>query len=194
MRLQKKSLVMVELSDLIRVYDNAIENGVCEKLIEIFESLKDKHERIDNERKPNFTQLNLTEIHQQSEEISRIHQILIKKTLEYKKDYYTFIDEKYFPQTNAFEQFRIKRYLNDGNDAFDCHVDVMDHPSARRFLSFFWYLNTVDEGGETVFNDLVIKPEVGKLIVFPPMWMFPHYGKSPVSNNKYIISTYLHYK
>ena len=185
---------MVELSDLIRVYDNAIENGVCEKLIEIFESLKDKHERIDNERKPNFTQLNLTEIHQQSEEISRIHQILIKKTLEYKKDYYTFIDEKYFPQTNAFEQFRIKRYLNDGNDAFDCHVDVMDHPSARRFLSFFWYLNTVDEGGETVFNDLVIKPEVGKLIVFPPMWMFPHYGKSPVSNNKYIISTYLHYK
>ena len=194
MKLLSKNLVMVELSDLIRVYDNSLETEVCEKLIDIFESLKDKQERIDNERKPNFTQLNLTEIHQETEEINNIHQILIRKTLEYKKDYYAFVDERCFPQSNAFEQFRIKRYLNDGNDAFDCHVDVIDHPSARRFLSFFWYLNTVDEGGETVFDDLVIKPEAGKLIVFPPLWMFPHYGKAPISNNKYIISTYLHYK
>ena len=63
MRLQKKSLVMVELCDLIKVYDNALEPEVCSKLIESFESLGDKHERIDNERKPNFTQLNLTAIH-----------------------------------------------------------------------------------------------------------------------------------
>jgi prolyl 4-hydroxylase len=194
MRLLAKNLVMVKLCDLVKVYDNALEPVICQKLIELFESLSDKHERIENERKPNFTQLNLTEIHQEFEEIGDVHQILIKKTLDYKKDYYTFVDERCFPQSNAFEQFRVKRYLNDGNDAFDCHVDVIDYSSSRRFLSFFWYLNTVEEGGETVFEDLVIKPEVGKLVVFPPMWMFPHYGKSPVSNNKYIISTYLHYK
>jgi hypothetical protein len=30
--------------------------------------------------------------------------------------------------------------------------------------------------------------------MFPPLWMFPHKGESPISNPKYIISTYLHYK
>ena len=28
---------------------------------------------------------------------------------------------------------------------FDTHVDVQDHASARRFLSFMWYLNDVPE-------------------------------------------------
>ena len=111
-----------------------------------------------------------------------------------KKKYYEFIDERCFPKENAFEQFRIKKYNNDGNDAFDAHVDVIDYASSRRFLSFFWYLNDVNEGGETVFSDLTIKPETGKLVIFPPLWMFPHQGNAPISYENYLLSTYLHYK
>ena len=194
MRLQEKNLVMVELSDLIKVYENSLDEETCNKLIYNFEKLEDKQERVENDRKPNFTQINLTELSKENEELNNLHQLLIKKTFEYKKDYYKFVDERCFPREHAFEQFRIKRYINNGNDAFDCHVDVMDHPSARRFLAFLWYLNDVDNGGETVFDGIVIKPQVGKLVVFPPMWMFPHIGNPPVSNNKYILSTYLHYK
>ncbi|NBV27499.1 2OG-Fe(II) oxygenase [bacterium] len=185
---------MVKLSDLIKVYDNSLEPKVCVELVNIFENLKELHERIENNKKPNFTQLNLTEVSKNDKKINSIHQLLIKKTFEYKKDYYNFIDERCFPLENTFEQFRIKKYLNDGNDTFDCHVDVTDYASARRFLSFMWYLNDVEDGGETIFNNLSIKPETGKLIVFPPLWMFPHIGKPPLSNNKYILSTYLHYK
>jgi len=185
---------MVELSDLIKVYENSLDEETCNKLIYNFEKLEDKQERVENDRKPNFTQINLTELSKENEELNNLHQLLIKKTFEYKKDYYKFVDERCFPREHAFEQFRIKRYINNGNDAFDCHVDVMDHPSARRFLAFLWYLNDVDNGGETVFDGIVIKPQVGKLVVFPPMWMFPHIGNPPVSNNKYILSTYLHYK
>ena len=99
-----------------------------------------------------------------------------------------------FPEQNNFEQFRIKRYNTDGNDAFDTHVDVSDYASARRFLSFMWYLNDVNEGGETIFDDLTIKPKTGTMIIFPPLWMYPHKGVAPISNTKYIMSTYLHYK
>jgi hypothetical protein len=194
MQLQKKNLVMDSLIDLIRVYENSLEPEVCSSLINIFENHSEKHERIVNDRKPNFTQLNLTASSKELEEINTIHQYLIKKTFEYKKDYYKFIDERCFPEEHAFEQFRIKKYDNNGEDAFDCHVDVKDHPSARRYLSFLWYLNDVNEGGETVFKDLTIKPEVGKLVMFPPLWMFPHMGNPPVSNTKYILTTYLHYK
>jgi len=77
---------------------------------------------------------------------------------------------------------------------FDTHVDVTDHESSRRFLSFLFYLNDVDVGGETVFEGVTIQAKTGRLVVFPPLWMFPHVGKSPITNNKYIISTYLHYK
>jgi hypothetical protein len=185
---------MDNLIDFIRIYENALDPDICSKLIGIFDQLSDKQERIENDRKPNFTQFNLTSISKESDELNDIHQHLIKKTFEYKKDYYQFIDGRCFPEQNAFEQFRIKKYNNDGNDAFDCHVDVMDHPSARRFLSFMWYLNDVDEGGETIFKDLTINPQVGKLVMFPPLWMFPHKGCAPISNTKYILTTYLHYK
>ena len=77
---------------------------------------------------------------------------------------------------------------------FDTHVDVQDYASARRFLSFMWYLNDVDSGGKTVFNELTIDPKQGKLVVFPPLWMFPHRGEAPDDDPKYILSTYLHYK
>jgi prolyl 4-hydroxylase len=181
----------VEIKDLIQVYSNALDEETCKSLIDIFENNEDKHERIERNRRPNFTQFNLT---QYSEDNKEIHNLIISKTLQYKKEYYEFVDGRCFPKENAFEQFRIKKYNNDGNDAFDAHVDVIDYASSRRFLSFFWYLNAVEEGGETVFSDVTIKPETGKLVVFPPLWMFPHQGNSPISNEKYLLSTYLHYK
>jgi hypothetical protein len=57
-----------------------------------------------------------------------------------------------------------------------------------------WYLNDVEEGGETVFEGFIIKPKIGSMLVFPPLWLFPHRGNPPISNTKYILSTYLHYK
>jgi len=43
------------------------------------------------------------------------------------------------------------------------------------------------------FSDLIIKPKKGTLIIFPPLWMFPHKGNPPISESKYLLSTYLHY-
>lgn len=184
---------MDRLCDLIQEYDNVLEPKFCEVLIEKFEKYSDNHERIEHDRKPNFTQLNLTKL-TDIDEIKPLHQYLIQCVIEYKNKYYEYIDSRCFPPSNAFEQFRIKRYNNDGNDEFDCHVDVVDHESSRRYLSFLFYLNDVDEGGETIFKDITIKPKTGKLVLFPPLWMFPHKGTCPITNKKYILTTYLHYK
>ncbi len=182
-----------KLNDFIHVYDNALDHQVCQSLINIFENNIDKCERINNNRTPSFSQFNLTENCKLSVQIEEVHKFIISKTLEYKKIYYQSIDIICFPHQNAFEQFRIKKYNTGGNDAFDWHVDVADYASSKRFLSFFWYLNNVNNGGETVFSDVTIKPETGKLVMFPPLWMFPHQGNPPISNTKYLLSTYLHY-
>jgi hypothetical protein len=184
----------VELNDLIHVYDDVLDSSVCNTLIQLFESNLDKHERVEQDKKPNFTQFNLTANNELSEQVKNTHNFLISKVFEYKKKYYEFVDSRCFPTFHAFEQFRIKKYLNDGNDMFDTHVDVTDYESSRRFLSFMWYLNDVEAGGETVFSDLRIQPKAGRMVVFPPLWMFPHRGEIPISNEKYILSTYLHYK
>ena len=85
--------------------------------------------------------------------------------------------------------------LNNNYDQFKDHVDVQDYASARRFLVGFLYLNDVEEGGETSFPKLNfdISAKCGTILLFPPTWQYRHAGKPPVSNNKYIVGTYLHY-
>lgn len=63
----------------------------------------------------------------------------------------------------------------------------------RRQVVAIWYLNDVAEGGETEFllQDIKVKPEVGKLVFFPPFWTHYHRGVSPVSETKYICTTWI---
>jgi hypothetical protein len=184
----------IELNDLIQVYDDVLSPDICNYLIKFYEDNVDKVEKIDIEKKPSFSQLNFTENHQQTEDSIKIHNYVISRVLDHKKKYYEYVDSRCFPKEHAFEQFRIKKYRNNGDDLFDSHVDVKDYESARRYLSFMFYLNDVDEGGETIFTGLSIKPKTGRLLVFPPLWMYPHKGCIPISNEKYIMSTYFHYK
>lgn len=185
---------MVDLVDLIQVYENSLESEVCDFLIQLFDGQPQLHERVENDYKPNFTQLNLTENCKISRDVDLMHNEIIKKSFAYRDKYYEHVDKRVFPESHAFEQFRIKKYNPGGDDMFDTHVDVKDYSSARRYLAFFWYLNDVDEGGKTVFTGLSITPKKGTLIMFPPLWMFPHKGEPPVSGPKYILSGYLHYK
>lgn len=67
--------------------------------------------------------------------------------------------------------------------------DTREH----RVATFIFYLNTVENGGETEFMDTFkIKPEKGKLVFFPACWNYYHRGKMPISNNKYIITGWLY--
>ena len=185
---------MVDLGDLIHVYDGVLDEKTCDFLVKVFDEESEHHEVIENEGRPNFTQFNLTENCSSTDELKKVHNSVIKKVQKYQKEYYKFVDARVFPSSYAFEQFRIKRYNTGGEDRFDTHVDVADYSSARRFLSFMFYLNDVSEGGETIFRDKKITPKKGSLLVFPPLWMYPHRGNTPISNPKYIMSTYLHYK
>jgi hypothetical protein len=194
MKKKRTKKTTIDLNDLIRVYDNTLEPEICDLLIQAFDNNPTNHEVIDNNKKPAFTQLNLTELSKSSESIDSIHKFIISKTFEYKNKYYELTDPRVFPESHNFEYYRIKKYDTSGEQLFDTHVDVMDHESSRRFLSFLFYLNDVETGGETLFTDLTIQPKCGRLVVFPPLWMYPHKGCPPVSNEKYILTTYLHYK
>lgn len=70
------------------------------------------------------------------------------------------------------------------------HVDSYA-TSVVRELTTLLYLNTVEEGGETVFpsQGIAVKPVQGRVVVFPSFWMFPHSSETPLTGDKYIAMT-----
>lgn len=179
------------LSELVRVYDNDLPDELCDEIVRAFErdqgSAFNRH--VDG-------QLSFDEL-----DVDGLTQWLpITVNLTARKDqafarYQRELGGR-FPDEYDHEALRIKRYRPQAKDQFRNHVDGYDRVSALRFMVCFWYLNDVAEGGETVFPHLRLKVSArrGRLIMFPPFWMYEHAGLMPLSNNKYIISTYLRFK
>jgi hypothetical protein len=74
------------------------------------------------------------------------------------------------------------------------HIDGGSHEFSQRQLVAVWYLNHVDgPGGETefLFQDVKIKPEEGKLLLFPPFWTHEHRGVTLEKGVKYIATTWV---
>lgn len=74
------------------------------------------------------------------------------------------------------------------------HIDGGSHDFSHRQLVAIWYLNDVaGPGGETefLFQNIKIKPELGKLILFPPFWTHEHRGVTLDKGVKYIATTWV---
>ena len=188
----------------IKVYDDVIDADSCNLLIGKFESAEeDQYEVIrqaERDKAIAFTQINLAN----NDDWTTVQNGMLEVFQDYIMHYINDcnIQPKQWPTTYGYEAIRIKRYLDNDYDRFDSHVDVMNSETSKRFLAFFVYLNDVDEGGETEFVQLTkpgthiplkIKAQQGRLLMFPPQWMYYHAGLKPVSNSKYLIHSYCHY-
>ena len=58
-----------------------------------------------------------------------------------------------------------------------------------------FYLNDVQEGGETEFyyQDLSIKPRKGTMVIAPAYFTHTHRGNVPISNDKYILTSWVQF-
>lgn len=190
---------MNNLSHYVRVYDDVFEPSFCESLIHRFESIDPTNSpslRISEHSWEQdyrcFQEVNIKQEDSFADVIDLYYARIKKVYAHYKQ----MVGKDFFPQEFALEEARMKRYLNDDYEQFGWHVDVGDKQSSSRYLVMFTYLNDVEEGGETEFlsnDEFTVKPVCGRMVVFPPSLLFPHRGKKPISNNKYILSTYLHY-
>jgi hypothetical protein len=178
-------MVQKRIDDYIKIYDNVIDIKFCNRLIDYYDNSNPVF--VDSNYKPKFHHL-VIDYGLSMELIPLIKPVL--------KSYFESLNSlEWIPLEYAYEEFRIKKYRKGTDDCFLNHVDVTDHASAKRFLSFFIYLNDVSYGGETEFVNLKkqIKPKAGRMLVFPPLWLFPHQGKPAISNDKYILGSYFHY-
>jgi len=63
----------------------------------------------------------------------------------------------------------------------------------HRSLLYMFYLNDIEEGGETEFyyQKLKIKPQKGTLVIAPAGFTHTHRGLIPLSNDKYILTSWI---
>lgn len=182
-----------DLTRFVRVYDGALDPEFCSRMIESFKMLSALHARNGRGRMKSleasaWTELNVSKAGDAS--LQRHFQQQIAKFLaRYNADLCLTLEIPFRVRT---EDLRIKRYVVEEGDQFQPHFDSLDYTS-NRYLVFLWYLNDVLEGGETEFPDLGLKvaARAGRLLMFPPYWMFQHAGLPPRSNDKYILSTYM---
>lgn len=184
---------MHNLADYIRVYDDALTADFCGRLVagfeqsiaEQFRNGRDVHDALD---KSAWTEVDIGRV--ADEAFLGFFLAQIDASLaRYNRDVPLTIPVPMRPRT---DRLILKRYRPGGEESFQPHFDSIDAVCGR-FMVFLWYLNDVEQGGETQFCDLGVKvaPRTGRLLMFPPYWMFQHAGLPPVSGDKYILSTYL---
>lgn len=63
----------------------------------------------------------------------------------------------------------------------------------HRSLLFMFYLNDVEEGGQTEFyyQEKSIQPRAGRMVIAPAYFTHTHRGAVPVSNDKYILTSWI---
>ena len=63
----------------------------------------------------------------------------------------------------------------------------------HRVVLYMFYLNDVEEGGETEFyyQNKKIKPKQGSMVIAPAYFTHTHRGCIPVSNDKYIVTSWV---
>jgi hypothetical protein len=71
-----------------------------------------------------------------------------------------------------------------------------DQSTIHRALLYIYYLNDVEEGGETEFyyQNTKVKPSKGDMVIAPCYFTHTHRGNIPISNDKYILTSWLQYK
>jgi hypothetical protein len=181
---------------------DAIEKTVCNEIIELFEKENHNNRFVSNLmiEDENDTWYSISKILKET-----IFDHVIKYTIKIDDNISRKINYDFnaFSYTNiSVETFVIKKlsshYNNETSFSNDFTIiEPKNETSFHRYsvLNFIIYLNNVEKENSTTlfYNNTKIKPEIGKIAIFPASWAFSYKEDSNLCENKYIIKGCLHY-
>lgn len=193
---------LIEKKDMIAVFDGLINPTVCDRLIA---ELRPIWDAISKNGKTAGGVMPLTKS-------SRDSALSQSELSDYWNNTFAIIENKIFEGlTAAVSWYRAEfdalyAWANVDDTGFQLqqypqhsgfyrqHVDSMPGDlSSDRVLGCIIYLNTVEVGGETDFpmHGASVKPVAGRIALFPGTFTHPHVGRPALSEDKWIISTFL---
>ncbi|MBH44860.1 MAG: 2OG-Fe(II) oxygenase [Gammaproteobacteria bacterium] len=192
----QKRLIEVKSGTFIFEFNDSIDKSKCEEMIERFEKSKDEHYkgRIGQNMKEDPDVKRSTDMvisgKDNWKDIDELLFTSLSKALSALKKEYDFFK-------GSFKDVGYAIQRTEPGEFFNWHIDSGSHQLSDRQLVAIWYLNDVSgPGGETEFlnQDVKIKPEIGKLILFPPFWTHEHRGVKLQNGIKYIATTWIVFK
>jgi hypothetical protein len=204
---------IINLDNYLYINTNSLSKDLCNEVIDLFENEQtEKYEGITaaglNKNIKDTIDFKIPDKNENNKpQWTKIRTLLDKELTNNVKKYvnkinnFISIDEeksiyKYevFNKFVSFETLQIQKYKKQ-KGRYIYHQDFSCDWVAKKYrvLTFLWYINDVEEGGETEFwASHRIKPEAGKLLLFPATWTYPHRGMMPISNDKYIVTGWIY--
>lgn len=199
------------IDNYFHINENSLSKELCFDIIKIFENEKKHHGTTLSGLNKDIKDTTEVLIPSNSDSplFKKIRSLLEKELNSNIKQYITHLHKlvsstqensshiyKVISDFLIFETMQIQKY-DKQKGRYVYHHDFMIEEKDKKYrvITFIWYLNNVEEGGETEFwTDYKIKPTAGKLVLFPSSWTFPHRGKMPISDDKYIITGWVYTK
>ena len=190
----------VNITNFIGVYDNYITEEECNKAIKLYEDENKFNHTLDRIKGENISILSK----QDKQFFASPGNIDIwweaVKPMMFNFDIawnhylkHTGGDEAYDGGPFHFTTLKIQKTL----PTEGYHVWHIEHGKgleygARAFV-FSIYLNDVEEGGETEFLHFSkrVKPKKGRIVIWPAAFPYLHRGNSPLSGEKYILTSWM---
>lgn len=195
--------VKVEHDNFIGVYDNAVSDEFCDRLIEYFEWVQKSNRtygRMESEhiKKDESCNLNPTDPQSISFATPNIAGFLGEFNDAFWNTCYADYLKRYGVLSD-YAQHTIYTYkvqkTHPGGGYHVWHSEDGDRAHSGRLGVYILYLNDVDEGGETEFLYMHkrVSPKKGRLVIFPPNYPWAHRGNPPLSGVKYIMTGWLEF-
>lgn len=190
----------IEKNSFICVEDNALPERLCDEIVSLFDRSQSKLEgRVIDERGGHVVNRKA----KMSIDLDLSGEVGLESGIDQElyrlvgRAFNTYVDM--FGVLKAFSVYDTGYFLtrySKGEGFYDWHIDAGNDATINRLFSCLIYLNTVSDGGQTEFfyQKTNVKPMKGRLVLFPAAWTHLHKGSVPVSEDKYIMTTFLTHK
>ena len=171
----------------IGVYENAVSDEWCNKVIEYFEN-NTKYASPRDEEGGSLVGIRDTQLALEDPALVEEFNSFFDKTFKLYKYKYTHVP---LPLENI--SYKLQKTLpTEGYHPYHIERDGT-LPTIKREMVYTVYLNDVEEGGETEFLYQLtrLKPKKGTLCLFPAGYTHVHRGNTPLSGEKYIMTGWL---
>ncbi len=191
-----KRLIEVKSGSFIYEFQNSLSADECNQIINRFEDSKEDHYqgRVGQNFTENVDVKKSTDMvisgKKNWKDFDTLFFTSLSKALSAVKKEFDFF-------SGPFKDIGYAVQKTNPGEYYHWHIDSGSHQFSDRQLVAIWYLNDVDgPGGETEFlnQNVKIKPETGKLILFPPFWTHEHRGVTLQKGVKYIATTWIVFK
>jgi hypothetical protein len=178
----------MNVKDTIGIYPGTLSDELCDQLIEAFHQYEEHHYQgvtasgMDKNYK-DTTDFDLMKVPELEGLVEQIVDAANEKIDLYVRRY----------RTTYYPVWQLQRYEKGVGHFKSFHTEGEYSEFCDRLFAVMFYLNDVEEGGETEFlhQSLWVRPTKGTFLIWPAPWPYVHRGHVPVSNDKYILTTWL---